>query len=334
MPPSLPAEPHDPVDPSHDRFHAAFEQGLLAAWICDLDQRYTDVNDALCRLLDRPRELVVGSDASEFTHPDERTTDAQDTGEMLAGERDRATREKRLLRTDGRTIWVLAATRLIRDPEGEPLYFIGQATDLTEYHTREQRLRHLADHDPLTGLLNRRGFGREVRRHVSRLTRYGTTGALLMLDLDNFKAYNDAHGHSGGDKLLQAVSSGLSGRLRGSDLIGRIGGDEFAVLLPEVSAEQAEVVAAALVQSVRELSRPGEPTVTISVGIFVFDDSERLSEDRAMVGADLAMYAAKHAGRDRHAPFSARTLEEAEAMLLATPVARPADPASTNVPRH
>jgi len=229
---------------------------------------------------------------------------------------------------------VLAATRLIRDPEGEPLYFVGQATDLTEYHTREQRLRHLADHDPLTGLLNRRGFGRELRRHVSRLTRYGITGAMLMLDLDNFKAYNDAHGHTGGDELLQTVSSELSERLRGSDLIGRIGGDEFAVLLPEVSAEQAEVVAAALVQSVRDLSRPGEPTVTISVGIFVFDDVERPSEDRAMVGADLAMYAAKRGGRDRHAPFSARTLEDAGAMLFARPVARPADPASTNVPEQ
>jgi len=334
MPPSLPAEPQDPMDPPHDRFHAAFEQGLLAAWICDLDERYTDVNDALCRLLDRPRELLVGSHVSEFTHPDERATEAKDAGDMLAGERDGATREQRLLRADGRTVWVLAATRLIRDAEGEPLYFVGQASDLTDYHAREQRLRHLADHDQLTDLLNRRGFGRELRRHVSRLTRYGTSGALLMLDLDNFKAYNDAHGHSAGDKLLQAVSSGLSGRLRGGDLIGRIGGDEFAVLVPEVSAEQAEMVAAALVQSVRELSRPGEPAVTISVGIFVFDDVERLSEDRAMVGADLAMYAAKHGGRDRHAPFTARTLEEAEAMLRAAPVARPPDAAGTNVPKH
>jgi diguanylate cyclase (GGDEF)-like protein len=276
----------------------------------------------------------VGSHVSEFTHPDERATEAQDAGDMLAGEREGATREKRLLRADGRAIWVLAATRLIRDAEGEPLYFVGQASDLTDYHVREQRLRHLADHDPLTGLLNRRGFGRELRRHVSRLMRYGTTGALLMLDLDNFKAYNDAHGHAGGDKLLQAVSNGLSERLRGSDLIGRIGGDEFAVLLPEVSSEQAEVVAAALVQSVRELDQPGEQPVTISVGIFCFDDVERLSEDRAMVGADLAMYAAKHGGRDRHAPFSPRTLEDAEAMLLAAPVARPSDPASTNVPKH
>jgi len=333
MLPSLPAEPHDPVDPPNDRFRATFEQGLIAAWICDLNERYTEVNDALCGLLERPRELLLGSHVSEFTHPDERATEAQDAGDMLAGERDSATREKRLLAADGRTVWVLAATRLIRDAGGGPLYFVGQASDLTEYHTREQRLRHLADHDPLTGLLNRRGFGRELRRHVSRLTRYGTSGALLMLDLDNFKAYNDAHGHSGGDKLLQAVSSGLSARLRGSDLIGRIGGDEFAALLPEVSAEQAEVVAAALVESVRELSRPGEPAVTISVGIFVFDDVERLSEDRAMVGADLAMYAAKHAGRDRHAPFTARTLDEAEAMLLAAPVARPADPASTKVPK-
>ncbi len=327
MQPSLPAESEGPAD----RFRSAFVHALLPAWICDLEQRYTDVNDALCEMLDRSQDELIGQPAAEFSHPDERAGDLRDLESMLTGEREGFTRETRLVRADGTVIWVLVAVRLIRDQNGMPLYFVAQANDLTEYHLREQRLQHLADHDALTGLLNRRGFGRELRRHISRLARYGTKGALLMLDLDNFKRYNDAHGHGGGDELLRAVSTGLSRRLRAGDMIGRIGGDEFAVLLPETSSEQASIVAGALVESVREIPQEDGPKVTASVGIFCFDDVERLSEDGAMVGADLAMYEAKHGGRDRHAPFSGRTPRADDPARLSTPIAEPSDPASPRV---
>jgi diguanylate cyclase (GGDEF)-like protein/PAS domain S-box-containing protein len=330
MPPISPAQNQDSSDPAEDRYRSAFEHALLPAWICDIEQRYVDVNDALCQMLGRPREELLGRHFSDSTHPDERLADAEQAEAMLTGQRDSCTREKRMIRADGRVIWVLVAVRLVRDAGGAPLYFVAQANDLTDYHLREQRLRHLADHDPLTGLLNRRGFGRELRRHVSRLARYGTKGALLMLDLDNFKGYNDAHGHAGGDELLRAVGSGLGARLRAGDVLGRIGGDEFAVLLPEASPEQADVVAAALVLSVREIEQDGDPKVTASVGIFCYNDMERLSEDGAMISADLAMYAAKHGGRDRHAPFSGRMAIEPDPMLL-EPVASPSDPASTKL---
>lgn len=334
MLPSPPTQNEDPADPANDRFRSAFEHALLPAWISDLEQRYTDVNDALCDMLGQSREFLVGKSASEASHPDERAVDSDEMRAMLSGERESSTREKRLIRADGRVIWVLVAVRLIRDQQGAPLYFVAQANDLTDYHLREQRLRHLADHDPLTGLLNRRGFGRGLRRHVSQLARYGTKGALLMLDLDNFKGYNDAHGHGGGDDLLRAVSTGLSSRLRASDVIGRIGGDEFAVLLPEATREQAEIVATALVQSVREIEQAGNPKVTASVGVFCFDDIERLSEDGAMLGADLAMYAAKHGGRNRHAPFTARTSADTDPALMTTRIASPADQADTKFPRY
>ena len=291
---------HEPAD---DRYRIAFEQGALAGWFCDPDLRLIHVNDALCGLLGRAREELEGQNLAEFAHPDELRLDGLERAEMLSGVRDQCAREKQLLHLDGSTICALVATRLIRGVDGRPLYFIGQAADVTEHHHREQRLRHLADHDSLTGLVNRRGFGRELRRHVSRLGRYGTKGALLMLDLDNFKGYNDAHGHAGGDALLRLVADGLTARLRAGDVVGRIGGDEFAVLLPEATPQQAEVVAGALVQAVRELHQADSPSVTASVGVFCFDDTDGVTEHHAMVGADLAMYAAKHAGRDRHAPL-------------------------------
>lgn len=290
-------------EPAKGRYRAAFEQGPLPQWLCDTELRLIEVNDAFCDLLRRSRAELLGRNLPEFTHPDELRLDGLERAEMLSGAREHGTREKQLLKADDDVVRALVATRLVRDPDGSPLFFVGQAADVTEHHLREQRLRHLADHDPLTGLVNRRGFGRELRRHISRLARYGAKGALLMVDLDNFKSYNDAHGHAGGDALLQAVANSLSARLRAGDVLGRIGGDEFSVLLPEVTADEAEVVAGALVQAVRELDENGSPKVTASVGIFCFGQDEALSEHHAMVGADLAMYAAKHAGRDRYAPL-------------------------------
>lgn len=292
----------DTAHATQERYRVAFEHAVLPAWFCDTDLRVTEVNAALCEMLGRPREDIVGKRLSEFVHPDERDEELRERVSLLSGERDASVREKRMLRPDNAMLWALMVMRVVRDPEGHPSYFVGQATDLTEHHRRETRLRHQADHDALTGLVNRRGFGRELRRHISRVERYGARGALLMVDLDKFKAYNDTNGHAGGDALLQAVSIALTARLRAGDVVGRIGGDEFAVLLPQATPEQADIVGAALVESVRELGKGSDPQVTASVGIFCFDEEQGMTEHDAMVGADLAMYAAKSAGRNQHAP--------------------------------
>ena len=299
--PTLSAET---ADAAVERYRIAFEHAALPAWFCATDLRLTEVNAALCEMLGRAREELVGEPLPQFIHPDERSEEERDRLSLLSGERSTYAREMRMLRPDSATLWALVVMSVVHDAEGHPSYVIGQATDLTGHHRRETRLRHQADHDPLTGLVNRRGFGRDLRRHISRLERYGAKGAMLMIDLDNFKNYNDTNGHAGGDALLQAVAIALTARLRGGDVVGRIGGDEFAVLLPEATSEQAEVVGAALVESVRELGKGSDPQVTASVGIFNFDEQNGLSEHNAMVGADLAMYAAKIAGRDRHAPFT------------------------------
>jgi diguanylate cyclase (GGDEF)-like protein/PAS domain S-box-containing protein len=285
-----------------DRYRSAFEHAVLPAWFCDSQLRLTEVNAAFCEMLGRTREQLVGRRLPEFIHPSEHDDDEHELRSLLSGERDAVAREKRMLRPDNAMLWALVVMSTARDADGRVSYLVGQATDLTEHHRRETRLRHQADHDPLTGLVNRRGFGRELRRHISRVERYGATGALLMIDLDNFKIYNDTNGHAGGDALLQTVAIALTARLRAGDVVGRIGGDEFAVLVPAATTEQAEVVGAALVESVRELGQDSDPPVTASVGIFCFDDQPELSEHHAMVGADLAMYAAKSAGRNRYAP--------------------------------
>lgn len=303
MPPSMFADPEMPLE---DPFRAAFDGAPLPMWVMDPGQLVLEANRALCAMLEQPLGRVIGSPLSAFTHADERDANERWLGAVLSGERETIQRETRMLRADGSAIWVVMSIAILRSADTGPTLLIGQAYDITARRQHEQRLQHLAEHDPLTGLLNRRGFDRSLRLHVSRSRRYGPRGALLMLDLDDFKGYNDRYGHGAGDELLREVAAVLAGRLRAGDVVGRIGGDEFAALLPEASTEQAGVVAEALTQAVRASLHHGRHA-TVSIGVFSFAGADKagISDTGAMVNADVAMYAAKQAGRDGYAHFDA-----------------------------
>jgi diguanylate cyclase (GGDEF)-like protein len=168
----------------------------------------------------------------------------------------------------------------------------------------EAKLRHMVDHDPLTGLLNRRAYEAILTDHLSRGNRYGHEGAVMMLDLDEFKQVNDTLGHSAGDELIVRVANALSSRLRDSDTVARLGGDEFAVLLPKGGRAEAETVAVALLDTIRaERSARGrkgrERPVSASIGLAPLAGAEPITAEQALINADLAMYDAKEAGRNR-----------------------------------
>jgi diguanylate cyclase (GGDEF)-like protein/PAS domain S-box-containing protein len=163
---------------------------------------------------------------------------------------------------------------------------------LTERAAVEDRLRHIADHDGLTGLYNRRRFEQELDRQLAYGRRYGMDGALLVIDLDRFKQVNDGHGHRAGDRVLAAVARVLRARLRESDIIARFGGDEFAVLMPHGGAADAAELANLVVNSIRrEVSTPAGP-LDASVGYALFEDATS-SSDEVLSRADDAMYADK-----------------------------------------
>jgi len=156
--------------------------------------------------------------------------------------------------------------------------------------------------DPLTEILNRRGFERELKRSLAYVKRYGTSAALVYLDLDDFKPVNDRHGHAAGDAVLKAVAAALLNHVRASDVVARLGGDEFAALLWNVSGPAAATKAAALEKAV--LSTPvrwGSSTLVVgaSTGIALLGALD--TADAVLARADTAMYARKNERRTRRA---------------------------------
>lgn len=169
--------------------------------------------------------------------------------------------------------------------------------------SRGERMRELerqAGQDALTGLGNRRRFEQELAATIARSRRSGTTGALLLLDLDRFKRVNDSHGHPAGDRLIREVAEALRRRTRASDSLARLGGDEFAVVLPRCSPQEAMIAAEAIAEEIRRHHpQDGLDPVSVSIGVAMFGDGGNTSVATVVADADAAMYAAKDEGRDR-----------------------------------
>jgi diguanylate cyclase (GGDEF)-like protein len=176
----------------------------------------------------------------------------------------------------------------------------------------EAELRYLADHDPLTGLLNRRRFRTELDQYVNFTARYGGRGAVMVIDIDGLKEVNDRFGHQAGDTLIRRVAEILGERVRTTDLVARLSGDEFAVLMPQTDTEGALQLGEDLRgQVVEGLPLNSELSgATISLGITMFGGQDGAGGESVLVAADQAMYQAKAEGRNRimlfHAPGESR----------------------------
>ena len=203
--------------------------------------------------------------------------------------------EYRMITRNGRRIWVRDEAVLNMRDDGQAVYD-GLLTDITARRRYEAKLRMLADHDALTGVLNRRRFIQDLDRELKLLDRHGFRGALMIVDLDKFKDINDSRGHLAGDTMIRAVASVLSLRVRETDTIGRLGGDEFAVLLRGTGAEEAEGVAEQILAALRRRDRRFAEPVTASAGIVELTRGLTIAD--ALAEADGAMYAAKQRGGD------------------------------------
>jgi diguanylate cyclase (GGDEF)-like protein/PAS domain S-box-containing protein len=199
-------------------------------------------------------------------------------------------------RKDGTHVDVSLTISPIRDRSGGVIGASTIARDISSRLRYQEQLRFLAEHDALTGALNRRRFERDVSDQVGRARRYGEHAALLVIDIDRFKSINDNYGHRTGDKTLKTIAGALTSRLRETDVVARLGGDEFAVLLPYANEAQAQVVADSLRRMIGActVDTPGGErlALSVSVGVVVIDERTE-SDEAALAAADRAMYREK-----------------------------------------
>jgi len=294
----------DALRHAEERFRRAFEDAPIGMALVAPDGRFIRVNHTLCRITNRAEQDLLDATFQEITHPDDVDTDITQAELLLAGDIASYQLEKRYLRPDGASVWVTLSVSLVRESDGEPLYFVAQIEDITERKQAHAELERLANHDSLTGLLNRRRFDEELDRELKRLEREpDRCAALLLLDVDRFKHVNDTLGHHAGDDVLRAIAHALVQRLRSTDVVARLGGDEFAALLLDLrDVQDAQEIASALTTGIGSqalLTSGGATSVTVSIGVVVLDHTTRERQLDTLVTADNAMYSAKRAGRNR-----------------------------------
>lgn len=247
-------------------------------------------------------EALFGYSAQEAigTHvlrlvPRENRREALGLLRKVAGGEPVASIEARRLARDGDVHDVSLSGAPMRNGDGPPVGIAIVIRDISSRKRLEHELREMALRDPLTGLYNRRHFEAELDRQLALAKRNGRGGAVLVMDLDNFKTVNDSFGHGAGDEMLRGVASVLSQRLRGSDLIARIGGDEFAAILPDVDADHAAAVARGLEARIRALSGGSGGTISTaaSIGVAGYAGCEPGDAKLLLAQADDAMYARK-----------------------------------------
>jgi diguanylate cyclase (GGDEF)-like protein/PAS domain S-box-containing protein len=269
----------------------------------------------------------------DLIHPDDRASALQAMQDHLSGKTPVHRDEYRLRAKDGNYRWILDQGKIIEyDPQGHPLRMTATHTDITARKQAEAELRQakealevthkeleqafareqqLARIDTLTGVNNRRHLFELAEHEFNVATRYGSPLSVLMFDIDNFKLINDGFGHAIGDRALQYITQLVKTQLRSVDVVGRYGGDEFIILIPQTNAQDAHVVGErirASIAAMRMETDKGPLTLTISIGIAPMAHTSPKSDsvEGLFLRADQALYAAKQAGRNRTVVFDAK----------------------------
>ena len=272
------------------------------------------VNPAFERITGYRREEVLGREPTFLLGEDRDQVGAAVLGAAMREMRE-GTAELRSYRMDGSLFWNELTLSPVRNPAGKVTHYVGVINDITERKQNEAQLERQANYDVLTGLANRSLVQDRTTQAVAFAARSGRTAALLFLDLDRFKLINDSLGHAIGDAILRTVAARLAGAVRRGDTVGRLGGDEFIVLLTDVAREDdVSRVARKLLESVAEpiWVEGREFLISASIGVSLYP-KDGADYDTLLKNADVAMYRAKDAGRSSYqfytADMNARALE-------------------------
>jgi len=300
----------DRLRASEQALRVAFEESVVGMAMLSLDPadpgRCLRANDALCRLTGYPREELLTGEFERFSHPDDRGPTASAMRRAMAGRRTPFRIEKRLLRADGSTCWVRVTTTPLFDDDDRPLYALAQVEDLSRRAEREVEL--AARLDPLTGTLNSAALQQGLVETVQRAHRIGTGCAVLVAELAGWDELVAGEGSAElAEQLQVALARRLQTTLRGSDVISRVGDNQFVIITEEVGPEQAKAVAGRLEQAlaVPETIGGREFAMTANLGLSVL--SGEPGDDAGDSAGDSAGQSATLLAQARTALDEART---------------------------
>jgi len=286
---------------SERRFRAIFTHAGVG--ICTLDSQgvIQRINHRMGMLMGYDEYDLLGMNISSILHPDEERKDRELRHRVWIMDIPMYVREGRYVRRDGHEIWGRVTTTVVRADDKTPQYLLQVVEDITERRRLEAELVRLARTDSLTGLNNRMYFMERGNDEFERYRRYGAPLCVMLMDIDHFKIINDTHGHHNGDKVLKKLAELCSNILRKTDVFGRIGGEEFAIVLAESSLEDGYGTAERIRQEVANtvVSADGaEIRFTISIGVTNLR-SEDQNLEKTIQRADTLMYEAKRTGRNK-----------------------------------
>jgi diguanylate cyclase (GGDEF)-like protein/PAS domain S-box-containing protein len=295
----------------------AIENAAEGVMICDSEERIISVNKAFSRITGYAGEEVLGTTPDTLLGDDESRAKRADISRHVV-DVGHWKGELWSRRKDGERYLEQCSVTAVKDDAGRLVNFIVLFSDVTKQKEDELRLQFLAHHDPLTGLLNRSLFQQRCEEALMLAERKATKAAVIFIDLDHFKTVNDSLGHAYGDDLLKQAAGRLVECVRKTDVVGRLGGDEFIVLLNEVgdSGDVALIAKKILERLTASFTVAGrEIFVSASLGISWFPDDGQ-NAATLIQNADAAMYAAKEQGRNNYQFFSAEMNAQALEILM------------------
>jgi diguanylate cyclase (GGDEF)-like protein/PAS domain S-box-containing protein len=291
-----------PAGEERDRVRSILD-AVSAGYLVSRNRVILEINETLCQMLGFTREELLGAEMPwPFMPPEGVEVALALTDKLVSEPLDLETStglafEVPMMRKDGSRFICEVLVRLARNPDGSMLGWVSTVRDISRRHDYEAELERLATHDPLTGLANRRLFEQRLDQEMSNAIRYDHELAVAILDLDRFKDVNDKHGHPVGDRALRETARRLETVQRRGDLFARVGGEEFAWILPEVESHGAWAAVERARHEISDVPFEGIGDLTISIGVALRGDLE----DRAALyeRADQSLYRAKRDGRNR-----------------------------------